>query len=129
MYEHVQMLMEMSQYMPFLNKGAAILIGSLFLSVGINFFLVPFELLDGAIIGIGLIVKYLLGFKAGFTIIVLSIPIFLIAWLYYRNYFYNSLHGMLISSFLIDWLYPFHEHFVSLIKFPVMRVPLLEAYL
>jgi len=118
--KQVQCFREMNRDMPFLNKATAILIGSLFLSVGINFFLVPFELLDGGIIGIGLIVKYLLGFRAGLTIIVLSIPIFFIAWLYYRNYFYNSLHGMLISSFFIDWLYPLHDNFISFIQFPAI---------
>ncbi|MEW9667983.1 YitT family protein [Ammoniphilus sp. 3BR4] len=102
------------------RKGMAILIGSLLLSIGINFFLVPFELLDGGIIGLGLIVKYLLGIKAGFTIIVLSIPIFYIGWLHYRNYFYSSLHGMLISSFFIDLLYPFHKYFVAVVQLPAL---------
>lgn len=97
------------------KKALAILIGSLILSIGINFFLVPFELLDGGIIGLGLIVKYLLGIKAGLTIIVLSIPIFYIGWFHYRNYFYSSLHGMLISSFFIDLLYPFHKYFISMV--------------
>ncbi len=39
-------------------------------------------------------------------IICLSIPIFMIAWFYYRDFFYNSLHGMIISSFLIDLFRP-----------------------
>lgn len=74
------------------------------LSFGINFFLVPFEVLDGGIIGIGLIIKYLTGIQAGLVIICLSVPIFVLAWLYNKNYFYNSLHGMLISFFVIDLL-------------------------
>ncbi|WP_442852964.1 YitT family protein [Bacillus sp. UNC41MFS5] len=41
-----------------LKKTFAVLLGSLLLSIGIIFFLVPFELLDGGIIGIGLIIKY-----------------------------------------------------------------------
>lgn len=61
--------------MHFFNKAIIIVFGSLILSVGINFFLVPFDLLDGGIIGIGLIIKYILGIKVGLTIIVLSIPI------------------------------------------------------
>jgi len=99
--------------MSLLDKAFAILIGSFIISIGINFFLVPFELLDGGIIGLGLIVKYLLGIKAGLTIIVLSIPIFTIAWFKYRKYFLNSLHGMFISSFMIDLLYPLHDLFLS----------------
>lgn len=88
----------------FLKKTGIVLLGSMLLSFGINFFLVPFEVLDGGIIGIGLIIKYLTGIQAGLVIIFLSVPIFVLAWLYNKNYFYNSLHGMLISSFVIDLL-------------------------
>ncbi|RDU37194.1 hypothetical protein DRW41_10970 [Neobacillus piezotolerans] len=88
--------------MYFFKKMVVIFIGSCCLSIGINFFLVPFELLDGGIIGIGLIIKYLTGTDAGFSIIILSIPIFTLAWFMNRSYFYNSLHGMLFSSFIID---------------------------
>lgn len=88
--------------------------------MGINFFLVPFGLLDGGIIGIGLIIKYLLGIKAGLTIIILSIPIFALAWYRYRSYFYNSLHGMLVSSFMIDFIYPLHDLLLSYIYFPAI---------
>lgn len=104
--------------MPFLYKARAILVGSLILSCGINFFLVPYQLLDGGIIGIGLIISYLLDIKAGLTIIILSIPIFCIAWFHYRNYFYNSLHGMLVSSFMIDLLHPFQGYFLSQVYVP-----------
>ena len=89
-----------------LKKMFVILLGSFLLSIGINFFLVPFELLDGGIIGIGLIIKYLTGIKPGLAIIVLSLPIFAIAWFNNRSYFYNSIHGMLFSSFVIDLLSP-----------------------
>ncbi|SHR51255.1 Uncharacterized BCR, YitT family COG1284 [Mycobacteroides abscessus subsp. abscessus] len=86
----------------FLKKTGIVLLGSMLLSIGINFFLVPFEVLDGGIIGIGLIIKYLTGIQAGLVIICLSVPIFVLAWIFNKRYFYNSLHGMLVSSFVID---------------------------
>ncbi|KKI89136.1 hypothetical protein WQ54_28385 [Bacillus sp. SA1-12] len=92
--------------MYFIRKGFMIIIGSLLLSLGINNFLAPHKVLDGGIIGIGLIVNYLWGLQAGLMMMIFSIPIFLIAWFYYRDYFYNSLHGMIISSFFIDVLNP-----------------------
>jgi uncharacterized membrane-anchored protein YitT (DUF2179 family) len=104
--------------MTFKQKIFATLVGSLFLSVGINFFLMPFEVLDGGIIGIGLIINYLIGMKAGLAIILLSVPVFILAWLYNRNYFFNSLHGMLFSSFAIDLLFPLQEDFSELFHFP-----------
>ena len=87
-----------------LKKTFIVLLGSFLLSIGINFFLVPFELLDGGIIGIGLIIKYLTGMKPGLAIVILSIPIFALAWFYNKSYFYNSIYGMLFSSFVIDLL-------------------------
>jgi uncharacterized membrane-anchored protein YitT (DUF2179 family) len=85
-----------------LKKIMTTIIGSIFLAIGINVFLVPHHLLDGGIIGIGLIVKYVWRVKVGLAIILLSIPLYIIAWFYYRPFFYNSLHGLLFSSFMID---------------------------
>lgn len=89
-----------------LKKGMIIVVGSIFLSIGINLFLIPYEILDGGIIGIGLILNYVWGLKVGLMIMFLSIPIFIISWFSYRDYFYNSLHGMVISAFFIDILKP-----------------------
>ncbi|MFS0864789.1 YitT family protein [Fredinandcohnia sp. 179-A 10B2 NHS] len=84
------------------KKALAILVGSLLLAIGINLFLVPFKVLDGGVIGLGLILHYITGVKAGLAIIFLSVPIFVIAWIFNKAYFFNSLHGMLFSSFIID---------------------------
>lgn len=94
--------------MGFLYKSLIILLGSVLVSIGINFFLVPFHLLDGGGIGIGLIIHYLLDVKVGLAIMCISLPIFLVAWVYYRTYFYNGIHGLLFSSVVIDFLYPLH---------------------
>ena len=93
--------------MQFWKKGLVILVGSIFISLGINLFLIPYKVLDGGIIGIALILNYLWSLKPGLMIIFFSIPIFIVAWFNYREYFYNSLHGMIISSFMIDLLQPF----------------------
>lgn len=90
----------------FLKKGLVIVVGSIFLALGINVFLTPYEILDGGIVGIALILFYLYKLKIGLMIIVLSIPIFFMAWFKYRGYFYNSLHGLIVSSFMIDFFKP-----------------------
>lgn len=89
----------------FYTKGVMILLGSLAISIGINLFLIPDHVLDGGMIGVGLIANYVWGLKVGLTIILCSLPIFAMAWFRYRSYFYHSLHGLLISSFLIDVLH------------------------
>ncbi|WLD94026.1 YitT family protein [Alkalihalobacillus sp. AL-G] len=89
-----------------LKKLFAIIIGSIFVGAGINGLLAPHHLLDGGIIGISLIANYTWGFQPGLVIILLSLPLYGLAWFYHRSYFYNSLHGLLISSFFIDVLAP-----------------------
>ncbi|MFL0582819.1 YitT family protein [Solibacillus silvestris] len=95
--------------MYFFKKGLALITGSIFISLGINLFIVPHEILDGGTIGIGLIANYLWGFNTGLIVIVVSIPIFIFAWFFYRNYFYNSLHGLILYAFFIDFLSPLNN--------------------
>lgn len=87
-----------------IKKMAAVIVGSLLLGVGINVFLVLHHLLDGGMIGLGLIAKYVWNVQAGLMMIVLSVPLYVAAWFYYRPFFYNSLHGLLFSSWMIDVL-------------------------
>jgi uncharacterized membrane-anchored protein YitT (DUF2179 family) len=53
----------------FPKKSMIIVICSVLLSLDINLFLSPHEVLDGGIIGIGLILYYVWGLKAGLMII------------------------------------------------------------
>ncbi|MDQ6596292.1 hypothetical protein E2K98_23455 [Bacillus salipaludis] len=84
------------------QKILAMLIGSLLLSLGVNGFLVPYHLLDGGVIGIGLIIHYFYGWPTGLSMIILSLPLYILAWFFERRYFFYSLHGLIISSFCID---------------------------
>ena len=93
----------------YFKKSLIIVFGSILVAIGINFFLVPFHLLDGGGIGLGLIIHYLFDVKVGLAIIGISVPIFLVAWVNYRSFFYNGIHGLLISSLIIDFLYPLHR--------------------
>ncbi|MFS0574769.1 YitT family protein [Sporosarcina sp. 179-K 3D1 HS] len=95
--------------MYFIQKAIRIMIGSLFVAIGINFFLVPFGLLEGGALGISLIFHYLFDVKVGLTFLVISLPIFFLAWMFYRPFFYNGIHGMLLSSLIIDLLHPLHQ--------------------
>lgn len=92
--------------MQWIKKWLAILFGSFLIGTGINGFIIPYHLIDGGMIGVSLLVKYIWGIQAGLTIIILSFPIYFMAWFHFRTYFYNSLHGMLFSAFIIDLLAP-----------------------
>lgn len=97
--------------MRFITKYFIMIIGSFLIAAGTNFFLVPYKVLDGGVIGIALIVNYVFDLHIGFVIILCSIPMFMAAWLLNRSIFYNSLTGMLISSFVIDLLSPLRSVF------------------
>jgi uncharacterized membrane-anchored protein YitT (DUF2179 family) len=97
-------------------KFIAIVIGSLFIAIGINFFLVPYQILDGGVIGISLIFNYLFGAKIGLVIITCSTPIFIVAWFSNRDIFYNSISGLLVSSLFIDLLAPYQYHFLYYVE-------------
>ena len=94
--------------MLFIQKAMTILIGSILIGLGVNIFLVPFELLDGGALGISLIIHYINELQVGLTLLLVSIPIFTIAWFLYRSFFYKGIHGMLFSSLMIDILSPLH---------------------
>lgn len=85
-----------------MKKGFIIFIGSICIAFGIHGFLVPYGLLEGGALGISLIFHYAMDARVGFTFLLISLPIFTFAWLYYRLFFYNGLHGMLLSSLVID---------------------------
>ncbi|XID90836.1 YitT family protein [Paenibacillaceae bacterium WGS1546] len=87
-----------------LRKIAVVVIGSLLIAVGIDFFLMPIQVLDGGFIGIALIANYLFGIKAGAVLLVCSLPVFLYTWFKDKNIFFHSLFGMILLSYLVDLL-------------------------
>lgn len=92
-----------------IRKFCALIGAAIIISVGINGFLVPYEFLDGGMIGIGLILSYAYGIKAGLAILLLSLPIYLYALLNQRSLFFKSIHGLILTSFLIDAMSPISQ--------------------
>lgn len=88
------------------KKLGIIACGSMLIALGVNLFILPSHLLNGGMIGIGILLQYLWGFKVGLTIIFLNIPIYLFTLKHNPTYFYNSLYGLLVSSLMIELLYP-----------------------
>jgi uncharacterized membrane-anchored protein YitT (DUF2179 family) len=85
-----------------IHKVGQIILGSILLSIGVNGFLVPHQLLDGGLMGISLIIHYVFAVPTGLSMIILSIPLYIFAFIYYRHYFYNSLLGLVFCSFFLD---------------------------
>ncbi|USG67323.1 YitT family protein [Brevibacillus ruminantium] len=92
--------------MMWLQKGAAILTGGIAIAIGVNLFLVPHRLMDGGMIGIGLLANYFFHLPPGLVMILFSVPVFGLVFVYDRSLFYHSFHGMLIETLLIDMFAP-----------------------
>lgn len=91
------------------TRISVIIFSSVCFSLGINLFFIPNEFLDGGMVGVSLILNYAFGFKAGLTLILLSLPVYILAWFIERPTFYSGLHGLLLSSFFIDLFRPFQQ--------------------
>lgn len=55
-------------------------IGSILMAIGLDFFLVPNNIIDGGIVGISIILSHLTGVKLGLFIFLLNIPFFFIGY-------------------------------------------------
>jgi uncharacterized membrane-anchored protein YitT (DUF2179 family) len=103
--------------------------GSLLIAAATNFFLVPYKILDGGILGIALIFNYIFGAKIGLNIVLCSLPIFVLAWLKERDIFYNSVLGLLISSFLIELLVPLQFYFLYYVELGSIASAIIGGFL
>ncbi|MDQ0193047.1 YitT family protein [Paenibacillus wynnii] len=106
-----------------------ILVGSLLIATGTNFFLVPYKILDGGIIGIALILNYMTGTKIGLSILLCSLPILLLAWFKDRELIYSSLLGLLCSSFLIEVTGPLKYYFLYYIELGSISSAIIGGFL
>lgn len=57
-----------------------IILGTLISAIGINMFIVNAKLLSGGVSGISLIIQYISGFPAGYTVLLLNIPLLILSY-------------------------------------------------
>lgn len=76
-----------------------ILVGALLMAVGLEFFLVPNEVIDGGIVGISIILFHLTDVQIGFYIFVLNLPFFFIGYKQIgKTFALSTLLGVIILS-------------------------------
>lgn len=81
----------------------SILFGSFLISIAINCFVVKAKLLSGGVSGISLIVQYITKFPAGYTILILNIPLLILSLIKINRRFtvYTIIGTLSLSFFLI----------------------------
>lgn len=68
------------KYINYGKRVGLILLSSLLFSLSLNLFVVPNHFLSGGVSGIALILQYITGINAGYAIIVLNIPLFILSY-------------------------------------------------
>lgn len=85
-----------------IKKLRAVVLSSILIAIGVNFFIVPHQLLNGGIIGIALITTYVWQIKLGFILICIGFPLYIATSIHSRNYVYNGVVHLIMASITID---------------------------
>ncbi len=90
-----------------LQRGLLITIGAVFMSIGLEIFLVPNNVIDGGITGISIMLSYLTGWKLGIFIFLLNLPFFFIGYKQIgKTFAISTLYGIVILSISTTLLHP-----------------------
>ncbi len=90
-----------------LQRGLLITIGAVLMSIGLEIFLVPNNVIDGGITGISIMLSYLTGWKLGIFIFLLNLPFFFIGYKQIgKTFAISTLYGIVILSISTTLLHP-----------------------
>jgi uncharacterized membrane-anchored protein YitT (DUF2179 family) len=83
-------------------------------AIGNLIFAVPNHIMNGGMTGLSLMVYYLLHNNIGLNLFLFNLPLFILAFIYFRPLFYNSVISMTVLSLLVgllqNYLIPFGIH-------------------
>jgi uncharacterized membrane-anchored protein YitT (DUF2179 family) len=97
-----------ARYMSFYKQGCFILMGALLVAISLQLFLVKNYLIDGGIIGIGIILSHITGLEIGLLLLLLNTPFFLIGYAYLgKRFLALSFYAILILTIGTNLLEPF----------------------
>jgi len=90
-----------------LQRILLITIGAILMSVGLEIFLVPNNVIDGGITGISIMLSYLTGWKLGIFLFILNIPFFFLGYKQIgKTFAFSTLYGIIILSIGTTLLHP-----------------------
>jgi uncharacterized membrane-anchored protein YitT (DUF2179 family) len=94
-----------------------VMLGTAIYAFGLNYFIIPNELMEGGVTGIAILLNYALGWPLSVSTLVLNIPLFLIGWrILGRTQIGYSIFGTVSLSFFLalmerlirlGWIIPF----------------------
>lgn len=88
------------------QRGILITIGAILMSVALEVFLVPNQIIDGGITGISIMLSYITGWKLGLFIFILNLPFFFIGYKQIgKTFALSTLYGITILSITTSFLH------------------------
>ncbi|MGC5327319.1 YitT family protein [Brevibacillus sp. SYSU BS000544] len=94
-------------YPKLIKRILFILLGAIFVSVGLEIFLVPNQIIDGGIVGISIILSHLSAFPLGVFLFVLNLPFLLVGYKQIgKTFAISTLFGVTIMSIGTTLLHP-----------------------
>lgn len=83
-----------------------IAIGAILMSIGLELFLVPNQILDGGVVGVSIIISHLTGVRLGVFIFILNIPFFFLGYKQIgKTFALSTLFGITILSICTSYLH------------------------
>ncbi|SFQ66395.1 Uncharacterized membrane-anchored protein YitT, contains DUF161 and DUF2179 domains [Psychrobacillus psychrotolerans] len=83
-----------------------IAIGAILMSIGLELFLVPNQILDGGVVGVSIIISHLTGVRLGIFIFILNIPFFFLGYKQIgKTFALSTLFGITILSICTSFLH------------------------
>ncbi|WP_051235999.1 YitT family protein [Paenibacillus pinihumi] len=104
-----------------LKRLSSVVIGSFIIVFGIHLFILPHHIIEGGMLGIGLLTSYITPIPSGVAILLLSLPIYIFTWFYKKSLFWFNMLGVIFISFLLEVIPDFEP--------PFHIPPLLSAWL
>lgn len=98
----------MENTIEFSKKYISIIIGSLIFAAGLEFFLIPNNILDGGVIGISIIVRHYIGLPLGVFIFLFNIPFLFLGYKQIgKGFSVASVFGIIVLSVATSYLQKF----------------------
>ncbi|AZV43532.1 YitT family protein [Peribacillus asahii] len=90
-----------------IQRAFLITLGAILMSIGLEIFLVPNNVIDGGITGISIMLSYTTGWKLGIFIFLLNLPFFFVGYKQIgKTFAISTLYGIIILSISTSLLHP-----------------------
>ncbi len=93
-----------------LKKFAMLFIGSVVAAAGLEFFLIPNQIIDGGIVGISILLSYITGFPLSVYIVCLNLPFLYLGYLQIgKSFCFSTLFSVVSLAFWVAYFHPITE--------------------